>query len=523
MPLNLASPGIVVREVDLTIGRVDPVSGSIGALVAPFTKGPVDLPQLIESEDDLLNTFGRPYSTDKHYEHWMVASSYLAYGGVMLVSRADDHNVSTGAGLKNAYVGAANSVRIKSTEHYEQLGYDENAITNVTVAARNPGSWANGIKVAIIDAKADQILTGITTTTSATFTTSQSASGTVGAASSFITGIVTTGINRNDAIKAIANVVGAGVSVHSVGVGSITMSANSLNSSPSSQTFEFGSRGTSGIGLTVGHGVKVDVPANTVLAGSGSTSVLTGTFRGIISEIGESQISVKLVGHVSTANTFTAVDYQQNGVYAFPESGTVTITDNTNNTELGSAAYTAEKDWFENQSIPLTVGSLEWDQLADRPGTSDYAAARGGRFDEVHVVLIDDKGTISGNAGTILEKHLSLSKAKDATFSVGSPSYWRKYLYTNSEYIFGGSAPAGITTIAFGNSPLTYELDDDSGWDQDAENVNFAGCGAFTGTLAGGTNYASTAGGDTTDYTTCLLYTSPSPRDLSTSRMPSSA
>ena len=41
MALNLASPGIVVREVDLTIGRVDATSGSIGALVAPFTKGPV--------------------------------------------------------------------------------------------------------------------------------------------------------------------------------------------------------------------------------------------------------------------------------------------------------------------------------------------------------------------------------------------------------------------------------------------------------------------------------------------------
>ena len=82
MPLNLASPGIVVREVDLTIGRVDPVSGSIGAQCAPFAKGPVDLPQFIENEDDLLNTFGRPYSTDKHYEHWMVASSFFAYGGV---------------------------------------------------------------------------------------------------------------------------------------------------------------------------------------------------------------------------------------------------------------------------------------------------------------------------------------------------------------------------------------------------------------------------------------------------------
>ena len=29
MPLNLASPGIVVREVDLTIGRVDPTSGAL--------------------------------------------------------------------------------------------------------------------------------------------------------------------------------------------------------------------------------------------------------------------------------------------------------------------------------------------------------------------------------------------------------------------------------------------------------------------------------------------------------------
>ena len=95
MPLNLASPGIVVREVDLTIGRVDPVSGSIGALVAPFAKGPVNLPQLIENEDDLLDTFGRPYSTDKHYEHWMVASSYLAYGGTLRVVRADDYNVAT--------------------------------------------------------------------------------------------------------------------------------------------------------------------------------------------------------------------------------------------------------------------------------------------------------------------------------------------------------------------------------------------------------------------------------------------
>ena len=118
MPLNLASPGIVVREVDLTIGRVDPVSGSIGALVAPFAKGPVNLPQLIENEDDLYQTFGQPYSTDKHYEHWLVASSYLAYGGTMQVVRADDQQ------LVNAVSGVSTSIKIKSNEHYNQLGYD---------------------------------------------------------------------------------------------------------------------------------------------------------------------------------------------------------------------------------------------------------------------------------------------------------------------------------------------------------------------------------------------------------------
>ena len=115
--------------------------------------------QLIESEEDLLQTFGQPYSVDKHYEYWMVASSYLAYGGTLQVIRADDFNTSTGVGLKNAFVGTASSIRIKSGTHYNQLGYDENTITGATVVAKTPGTYANGIRVAIIDAKADQILT----------------------------------------------------------------------------------------------------------------------------------------------------------------------------------------------------------------------------------------------------------------------------------------------------------------------------------------------------------------------------
>jgi len=405
MPLNLASPGIVVREVDLTSGRVNTSSNSVAAQVAPFAKGPVNSPAVIENENDLLNTFGQPYSTDKHYEHWMVASSYLAYGGKMLISRADD------AGLQNAVVGTTvgvgTSIKIKSEEHYNQLGYDENTISNVSLVAKNPGSWANDVRIAIIDAKADQILTGINTTN-----------------------------------------------------------------------------------LVVGYGVTQTVASNTILPGVGTTSILNGYFKGIITGIGASTIDVKVLSHISAGNTETSVDYQPGGVYKFNTTGNVGFSSTSGSVGVAVTPGTAA-DWFSQQSVVLSNGSIPWYTIADRPSTSSYADSRSSRFDELHVVLIDDKGTITGNAGTILEKHLSLSKAKDASYSVGSPSYWRKYLQTNSSYIYGGSAPAGITTTGFSTSftPATG-----TGWDQNAQNIIFSGVGATTYTLAGGKNYGGKTG-----------------------------
>ena len=393
MPLNLASPGIVVREVDLTSGRVQPASNKIGAIVAPFAKGPVDSPTLVENENDLLNNFGEPYATDKHYESWMVASSYLSYGGSLQVVRADD------ADLKNAFVGTASSVKIKSLDHYEELGYDENTITGVTVAARNPGSWANGVKVAIIDSKADQILSGIVTT--------------------------------------LARV---------------------------------------GYGVTQSLDGKADV-------GTGTSISLAGSYlKGIITEVGAGSIAVKILSKVSSGNTETPVDYQQDGTYCFTESGTVGIvTTGDTLVTLGSTSYASEVDWFSQQNITLTNSNIQWNNIAPAPGTSAFAEPRGSRFDEVHVVVIDDLGTITGNAGTILEKHLGLSKATDAEFSAGSTSYWRKYIAAGSANIFAGGAPAGLTTTGYDANQ--FDPTDDIGWDQPAEGIIFGAAGSNTYTL----------------------------------------
>jgi len=404
MPLNLASPGIVVREVDLTVGRVNAASNKVGAIVAPFAKGPVNLPILVETEQDLLNNFGEPYATDKHYEHWMVASSYLSYGGALRVVRADDND------LKNGFAGAASSIKINSLDDYNNKGYDTSTITDVTVAAREPGSWSNGIKVALIDAKADQVLLGVST-------------------------------NVN-----LAN-------------------------------------------IQVGYGVTQAI--SSILPGAGTTSVLDGHLKGIITEVSGTRVSVKVLSHVSAAGTETAVDYQSAGVYAFSGSGTVAIHTNGQSVATGTTSYTSQLDWFDQQIITLSNSVISWNNIADRPSTSTFAAARSSRFDEVHVVVIDDKGEVTGNAGTILEKHLSLSKAKDAEFSVGSPSYWRKYLATNSEYIFGGSSPAGIVTSSYSSG---FTLSSDVNWDQDAQGVNYATTGATTVTLEGGLNYNGQTG-----------------------------
>ena len=404
MPLNLASPGIVIREVDLTVGRADATSGAVGALVAPFAKGPVEDPILITDEGGLLKTFGESYNSSKHYEYWMVASSYLAYGGNMRIVRADDDN------LTNAYVGTANSIKIKSTEHYGQLGYQDNAITGVTFAAKNPGSWANDLKVAILDSRADQIISGVVTNTAA---------------------------------------------------------------------------------LAVGYGVTQTVDG-TLPKADGTTVALDGHLKGIITGIsgdGSSsspyEIEVKVLSHVSAASTETEVDYQAGGLYKFDASRLLSF-HNGGSGAGTTTTFNTPADWFDQQEIVLTGPNIKWNNVVERPGTSDYAAARNSRFDEVHVLVYDDKGHVTGNAGTILEKHVALSKAKDAEYSLGSPAYWRSYLYTNSDNLFGGSAPAGIVTSHFSTG---FTQGSDTGWDQNAQGIKFAGIGNTTLTLSGGKNY----------------------------------
>jgi len=406
MPVNLASPGVLVREVDLTLGQVQTSSDKTGAIVASFARGPVDEPTLIASENELLDVFGQPSSTDRQYEGWLSIASYLAYGGIMRVVRSDNDN------LRNAFVGAASSIKIKSLEDYNALGYDENIIPGVTIAARNCGSWANGIKVAFLDGKADQTFKG-------------------------------------------------------VGLG--------LTTTPT---------------VALGQGVVQAI--SKVAAGAGVTALVEGNLKGIVTGIDTitDSVDVKVLSFTPTTGIEQEVDYQQGGTWSFVE-GDFSLYTSTGIVTTTALQTQFPEDWFDNQTISLQGGRIEanWNSIANRPTTTEYARNRNSRFDEFHVVIFDDTGDVTGNAGTILEKNLGISKARDAEFSVGTPSYWRKHLANTSSYAFGGSQPVGVVTTSFETGGNGFTPENGGEWDQQTRNVNFFSCGNLQLVMEKGTNY----------------------------------
>ena len=416
MSLNLVSPGVKVREVDLTIGNITGANEQVGAIAGPFEQGPVGVPQLIESEQDLLKTFGQPginTASTMASDYWLSASSYLSYGGVLRVVRADD------ADMKNATQGTA--VKIKSYEDYND---NQANPTTWTVAARNPGSWANNMKVCAIDGRADQIisigqtavagLVGVGVTQSLTGRKIAKADGTVADASGYLRGVIT-GIGATDKIE-----------------------------------------------------VKVtDIVTENTAGG--------GVFTSESVEYAEGSINEFRAGGIRLINT----------------SGTdADVTDVDNGHTLASGDIS---DWYDEQTLGLTNSTVYWKSIAEKPSTSEFTSQRSGKNDEIHYVVVDDTGSVTGTSGNIIEKHLSLSKAKDGLISPSQNIYYRDYIANSSEYIFAGAQPASSLTAATGltqsGTGKGWTLSDEGNWTTNAQGQIYAGIGATHYTLSGGLDY----------------------------------
>lgn len=422
------SPGLIVREVDLTVGRADNVLDNIGAIAGPFELGPVNEAIDITTEQELINSFGKPLSTDRQYEYWMTASSYLSYGGVLKVARVAGSTL----GNSNAGAGVASTSMTGNGRIDNYDDYQANHTTDTTwnYAAKNPGKWANNLKVCVIDNAADQ----------------------------------TIGINTTNP-------------------------------------------GTSG--ALVGNGVTVSL-SGVVIPGAGTTSVFNGYLKGIITGVttdatsGASSIDVKIVSRVS-GSTETKINYQQsNSAASIAVSDTVNFVNNSGINTGTSQAATTSVDWYDQQSLGLTNSTVFWKSIAPRPVASNYVTQRKGGNDGIHVVVVDDTGSVTGIQGNILEKFTNLSKAVDATSDGDAPTktYYKNFVADNSAYIYAGKNPSQEADTYWNTSPLASgfsaaftPITTGAGlWGLEAQGVTFSSIGSVSYTFTGGVDYSANGG-----------------------------
>jgi len=425
------SPGVLVREVDLTVGRADNILDNIGAIAAPFKSGPIEEPVLITSQSQLINIFGEPQDADRHYEDWMVASEYLSYGGAIQVVRIDGSNL----GNANAGVAAASvSVKIKNFDDYEE---NYATATNYFYASREAGEVNNNLKVCVIDNAADQTV-----------------------------GIATTNLGA--------------------------------------------------IGAKVGYAVTTAL-TDINIPGAGTTTSFNGYLKGIITGVStdatanvKSTIDVKVVSRVSVAATDSGTEYPITYQISNPgrsfEVNDDLVFRNNSGASQGIGTCVTQQDWYNNQNLNITNGTIAWSSLAPKPVDNQYTTARNGKNDAMHLVVIDDLGEVTGIQGNILETNFFMSKALDSEEDGAAPrkNYYKNFLANNSQYIFAG-ANAGVNTTTAGAAsklPVAGGFDGaygvistaDGGWGKNAQGITFNVLGNESYTLGGGADYGASGG-----------------------------
>jgi phage tail sheath protein FI len=76
------------------------------------------------------------------------------------------------------------------------------------------------------------------------------------------------------------------------------------------------------------------------------------------------------------------------------------------------------------------------DEFDSAPGTSESCSRIGGSNDEMHIIIIDEKGYISGVENAVLEKYAFVSKASDNKKQDGTNNYYKDVINGRSEWLW---------------------------------------------------------------------------------------
>jgi len=533
------SPGVLVREVDLTVGRADNVLDNIGAIAAPFPQGPVDDPIDIPTEKDLINVFGKPLSLDGQYEYWMTASAFLSYGGVMKVVRTDGESlvsanarrIRSGEIVDTTLVSAASTLRTPGTYVVKNVGLSTGytttdpdgtgAIFTVTVADNGAGLGST-VTVAVTNGgngfDENETITilptvvGLSTTSTigfgVTFTISDiyttNGISTVGEASLKIKNFDDYNLNYADDIAGYMFAAkNPGSWSNNLKVCIIDDKADQIISINSEAFNTLAARADNGVGL----GVTVSLENVTYTLPTGVNTSFTGYIKGIVTGVRDDSVDVKIVSRVAITTTADEhITYKaKNRAFSIrPSSASSGITTvNFIDDSVGLVtSYTLPiggslvKDWYDEQKLDLVNADIFWRSIAPKPITNRYVLDRNGKNDCIHVAVVDDTGDVTGIQGNLLEKFLNLSKATDAISAVnpGTRIWYKEYLAQFSQYIYAGDNPSDnenneeVYQTGFSESFTTNTVAEGL-WNEVSQDKTFSAIGNAQYVLQGGKDY----------------------------------
>ena len=135
---NLVSPGVQVKEIDLT-NVVPSVSSTIGAMAGAFTWGPANEICTVTSETQLVEKFGEPNADT--FESVLSAAQFLSYGNNLKVVRA------VGTSARNATASGTGILTQNKTVFDGQ-----SPAAGDWAQARYPGVRGNAVGVSVLTA-----------------------------------------------------------------------------------------------------------------------------------------------------------------------------------------------------------------------------------------------------------------------------------------------------------------------------------------------------------------------------------
>jgi len=126
-----------------------------------------------------------------------------------------------------------------------------------------------------------------------------------------------------------------------------------------------------------------------------------------------------------------------------------------------STTFTFKSAYTGNQNLSGVSFDRYWkyyDQVRAAPGTSTYVDAKGGVGDEIHVVVADEDGDITGTKGQILEVFEGKSRATDAKTESGETNFWIDVIKAQSNWIYAkGAYNLAANTTAASSTALTTD------------------------------------------------------------------